>query len=145
MDDENFISLMIHTCTIVKGLRKASAGAGTGAYGHKTVPITVGGKMEVETSYPIDPCLCRPQSDQEIQTLGKSSENTAYYVLYLPFDLLPATLREVNQDATSNHQVWDVYDQDGDLYDPGPFDIDSITQPAGRKHHYQMTLRRTIG
>lgn len=142
MQDFNFDNLMIHTCTLIKG-KRATSGSTPGSYGHKSVPISTGGRMEVETSYAIDECLCRPQSMQEQSTQGKAAENTAYFVLYLPWQLVPQELRA--QNAAANWQVWDVLDGEGDLIDAGPFDIESIEAPAGRNHHMRLTIRRSIG
>jgi hypothetical protein len=139
--DFNFDKLMIHTCTLIKGERRAVSTSGS--YGHKSVPILAGGRMDAEETYAIDQCLCRPQTMQEQSTQGKAAENTAYYVLYLPAQEVPSGLKE--QDAAANWQIWDVYDEDGELYDAGPFDIESIQTPAGRNHHMRLTIRRSVG
>lgn len=139
--DFNFDNLMIHSCTLVKGQRLSSSTSGS--YGHKSVPIGVGGRMTAETTTTLDECLMRPQSEQEVSTQGKAAENTAFFVLYIPGYAIPTGLKA--QDAAANYQVWDVYDNDGDLYDAGPFDVESIQIPAGRNHHMRLTLRRSVG
>jgi hypothetical protein len=139
--DFNFDSLMIHSATLVKGQRATVPTSSS--YGHQSVPIQTGGKMTPELSIHLEECLCRPQSEQEQQTQGKAAENTAYYVFYIPGYAIPTGLKA--QDAAANWQVCDVYDQDGDLIDAGPFDVESIQVPAGRNHHMRLTIRRSIG
>jgi hypothetical protein len=139
--DFNFDNLMIHTATLVKGQRATVPTSSS--YGHQSVPVNVGGKMTPELTIALEECLCRPQSEQEQQNQGKAAENTAYYVFYIPGYAIPTALKA--QDAAANWQVWDVYDQEGELYDAGPFDVESIQVPAGRNHHMRLTIRRSIG
>lgn len=133
MRDPILDGLMIHRCTIVAATIQT---ASVSSYGHKTPSFST-----PLVTYPNVICRLRPLSLQEIQSLGRAGQILNDYFLYIPWGLMPLTLRQL--DASLTHQVQHITTADGTLVDAGPFDIQSIPNQAGMDHHVRMVIRRS--
>jgi len=132
--DPTFLSLMKHTCTIVKA---GEAVAQAASYGHRRKDYDVA----PDAIYPDLPCRLRSLSAEEIATIGRESEVVEDMYLDMPSAYIPESMRD--DTSAARHQVVNIFvTETGELYKAGPYDIKSARELAGKRHHWLLQLRK---
>jgi hypothetical protein len=133
-DDPDFMELMAHTCTIV---RAGEAVASAGSYGHQRKDYDVA----PTATYSDIPCRMRSLSAEEIATIGRDSEVVQDWYMDIPARYIPESMKD--DTAAARHQVMNVRDAEtGEMYKAGPYDVQSVRDMAGQRHHSLLQLRK---
>ena len=131
--DPIFMSLMAHTCTITLA---AEATATASSYGHQKKSYT----PVPQDVYTDIACRFRPLTADEQTIIGRESETSRDWYLYVPRHLMPTSMR--THSAAARHQVSNVKTKRGELIEDGPLDVRSVREVAGEQNHFLVLVRK---
>ena len=123
-------SLCIHTCSLVKA--SVTKYSGQNKYSWTGAGVVT-----------LNDVTCRWQPVQMISEIRErpTGSQIGDYELWIPFDDAPDALK--THGSEDIYRVTNLKDENGNVIDAGPFDIDRQENQAGHSHHVKLNLLRT--